>query len=408
MPQPEYLSAKEAAESLGISLATLYAYVSRGLIRSEALGQSRARRYRRQDVEQLKQKKELRDDPTKATEGALNWGMPLLESGLSLIDQGRLYYRGHEVTTLAAERSLEEVASLLWVGHFEAPLAPLPTGVPSERYRAMAKELVGATPLDRMQVLLPVVAMEDASAYDLRPGAVALTGGRILRVLAMALTASDDPARPVIEQLLSAWRPQHPRAGFLLKAALVLAADHEFNVSAFTARCVASAGSTPYAAVGAGLGALQGAKHGGHCGRVEALFDETGSPERARDVLAARLRRGEGTPGFGHPLYPHGDPRGRALRDWLVDACPESEDLELALAIQAVALELLGDHPTIDFALVTLARLLRLPEGAALALFALGRTIGWIGHAIEQYQLDRIIRPRARYVGPLAEQTHTF
>jgi hypothetical protein len=194
--------------------------------------------------------------------------------------------------------------------------------------------------------------------------------------------------------------PHNPAAASLLRAALVLCADHELNVSAFTARCVASANATPYAVVIAGLAALQGAKHGGYTDQVEAFLSEVATPERASTVITHRLKRGERVPGFGHPLYPDGDPRAKALFTLTMKACPKDTAIALGKAVATQVQRTIGQQPTIDFALAILASALHLPPGSALALFALGRTIGWIGHAIEQYQLDQLIRPRARYVGP--------
>ena len=182
-----------------------------------------------------------------------------------------------------------------------------------------------------------------------------------------------------------------------------LGADHELNLSTFTARCVASARSTPYAVVGAGLAALQSARHGGTCERIEALFDEAGSPARVEAVVGARLRRGELLPGFGHPLYPTptGDPRAPILLDQVRAARGATRGALLARALAARVHELVDVRPTIDFAMVALRRALDLPPGAAVALIAIGRSVGWIAHAIEQYQDERMIRPRARYIGPM-------
>ena len=116
-----------------------------------------------------------------------------------------------------------------------------------------------------------------------------------------------------------------------------------------------------------------------------------------RAAFAERLRRGELIEGFGHPLYPGGDPRATLLLGMLPKGKPAAFARELAAAAKAV----IGEAPTVDFALVALARALGLPSGAALTLFAIGRTIGWIGHAIEQYQSNTMIRPRARYVGAM-------
>ena len=131
------------------------------------------------------------------------------------------------------------------------------------------------------------------------------------------------------------------------------------------------------------------------------MSPEAGTAAHAREAIAAWLKRGEGLPGFGHPLYPDGDPRARALLGMLGQALPRARDLALANGLVEIARELVGDYPTIDFALVAAARALKLPQGTALALFALGRTAGWIAHAIEQYQAEPMIRPRARYVGQM-------
>jgi citrate synthase len=116
-------------------------------------------------------------------------------------------------------------------------------------------------------------------------------------------------------------------------------------------------------------------------------------------VISGRLRRGERIPGFGHSLYPEGDPRGAGLLRLVAEANPESLAVTLSEAVAWEVLRLLGGRPTVDFALATVGRALGLPAGGAVALFGLGRTVGWIGHAIEQYESDSLIRPRARYVG---------
>src|SRR5438270_5290786 len=110
-----YLTAHEAAQALGVSKATLYAYTSRGQLHSEAVsGRTRERRYYREDIERLRERKEARRDPAKAAARGLHWDSPVLESGITLIQDGKLYYRGQDVLKLAQERTLEEVAELLW------------------------------------------------------------------------------------------------------------------------------------------------------------------------------------------------------------------------------------------------------------------------------------------------------
>jgi citrate synthase len=215
----------------------------------------------------------------------------------------------------------------------------------------------------------------------------------------MANAAAGERARGIAETLGLGWSPHDPGAKALLDSALVLCADHELPVSTFVARCVASSEATPYAVVVSGLSAVGGVKHGGHLELVEAFLREVAAVEDARKVMAGRLRRGEQIPGFGHSLYPGGDPRGAELLRLTSAAYPDSPAVELCRAVADEGLELIGERPTVDFGLVTLARALGLPPGGAVALFALGRTVGWIGHAIEQYEGGSLIRPRARYVG---------
>ena len=394
MGEERYLGARRAAEELGVSLGTLYAYVSRGMIRSEATG-GRERRYRAEDVRRLKERKQRRRDPDRVVEGALHWGTPVMESAITLIEDDRLYYRGRDAVALAAGSSIEEVAALIWTGDPARSAELFPPDVPEIPPRIRAALGSGLPPIEAFQVLLSLAGAGDPAAYDLRPAAVARTGARILRL--MAGVAAGGAAQGVAGTLARGWSAHD--AGDLLDSALVLCADHELPVSTFVARCVASSEATPYAVVVAGLSAMGGVKHGGQVELVEVFLREVEVSGGAREAIAGRLRRGERIPGFGHSLYPGGDPRGAELLRLVTAAYPSSPDVARCTAVAEEALDLLGERPTVDFGLVALARALGLPPGGALALFALGRTVGWIGHAIEQYQSGSLIRPRARYVG---------
>jgi citrate synthase len=396
MGEERYLGARRAAEELGVSLATLYAYVSRGMIRSEAAG-GRKRRYRAEDVRRLKERKERRRDPDRVVDGALHWGTPVLESAITLIEEGRLYYRGRDAVALAAGSAVEEVAALIWTGDPGRAPELFPLKVPELPPSVGVALGNGLPPVEAFQVLLALAGAEDPAAYDLRAGAVARTGARILRL--MASVASGEAAPGVAETLGRGWCPDDREAEALLDAALVLCADHELPVSTFVARCVASSETTPYAVVVAGLSAMGGVKHGGQVELVEAFLREVEAAGSGREAIAGRLRRGERIPGFGHSLYPGGDPRGAELLRLTTAAYPDSPSVALCVAVVEEAGGLMDERPTVDFGIVTLARALGLPPGGAVALFALGRTVGWIGHAIEQYEGGSLIRPRARYVG---------
>ena len=390
-----WLSAAEAARALDITRATLYAYVSRGLIRSESgTGRSRERRYSRDDVERMRRRAEERRDPDKVASHALQWGMPVLESAITLIADETLYYRGHDAVALARDASLESVASLIWTGQLAGGR---PEVSPPAVGRVAAPKSVPF--IVRAEATLALASAADHQAFDLRPDAVARTGWRILDLLVGVEVSRGRGAIDVA--LARGWRLR-TGAEDVIRAALILCADHELNVSAFTARCVASAASNPYAVVTAGLAALEGAKHGGSTARVEATLAAMRRERSLRAALGDGLRRGERVGGFGHPLYRRGDPRAAALLDMLERRYPKSPELRYARDFARAATAVTGEHPNVDFALGAASRVLGLPPGSGLTLFAIGRTIGWIGHAIEQYAMDQIIRPRAKYVGVVA------
>ncbi len=405
-PSKRYLSAKEAAKLLDISVATLYAYVSRGLIRSEQTAEGkRQKRYYAEDIEKLVARKDGRRNPETLAKDALHWGAPVMDSAITLIESEQVYYRGYAVDQLARDSSVEDVAALIWLDDISKSktLFDLDVYVSAQRYETMLlhMEIDGAelTPLQEFMTFLPSAAADDNLAYDLRSQTVAVTGARIMRLMA-SIAAGDVPQNLTIPQMLQqGWCKNDERAIPVLNAALIVTADHELNASSFAARVVASAGSTPYAAVSAGLAALQGVKHGGYTERVEALFNEASNPKALQAIMQKRLRRGETIPGFGHRLYAGYDPRAKVLFAILEEHYQASPDFQFIKQAIDAAHNLIGEFPTIDTILVAVAHVLKLPAGSALALFALGRTMGWIGHAIEQYETDRLIRPRARYTG---------
>jgi citrate synthase len=394
-----YLSARDAASLLGVTAASLYAYVSRGRIHAETDPRNpRKSRYLTADIERLRDQAQARLHPDIAARKSLSWGIPILESALTLIDDGRLYYRGRDALQLATTSRFEEVVRLLWSWDAERKIPEM------ENQRACRNAVAHVRPLpvmERLQAILPFAAADDPAAFDLRPETVGITGWRILHLLtaAVTLTAGEGSAS-IAARLARGWNVRAAQKCRLLEMALILCADHELNVSAFAARVVASTGSSPYDVVGAGLAALRGPRHGGYTARIETFLDEAGSPARVRRTMSDRLRRGESVPGFGHPLYPDGDPRARLLFDRLEKEWSGSAATAYLRASVDAGGTLLGEYPTLDFGLVLLRRALKLPRGSALVLFALGRTAGWIAHAMEQYAVKSLMRPRAAYIGP--------
>lgn len=400
-----FLSGAEAAALLGIKRATLYAYASRGLVRSEpGEGTGRARRYSREDVEKLKARHDARAGHGPVAAGALRWGEPVLESALTAIDAGGPRYRGHAATELARTTTFEGAAELLWTGtlpvtqpRWEAAGLGLKIG----SLAAMLPE--EAPPLVTLQLAVPALGAAEPGRRE-----VSAARGLVLRMAALAGAGSDaSRARAAIAEtsvaralLVSLGVRASERAVRAMDAALVLCADHELNASAFAVRVAASAGADVFACVSAGLATLSGPKHGGAVDRVEALIAEVERPERAAAVVKDRARRGEDVPGFGHPLYPAGDPRAAALLAIARDLAPRSRTVQTVEALVAVMAAAKRDAPTLDVGLAAVGAALGLAPRTAVAMFAVGRAAGWVAHAFEQAAAGFLLRPRARYVGP--------
>src|SRR5690348_16687567 len=223
--EPRYWLAAKAAAALGVSRATLYAYTSRGQLRSEPVpGRARERRYFREDIERLQERKDARRDPAKAAARGLHWGSPVLDSSITLIQDGALYYRGRDALQLAETAALEQIAARLWEEPSESVLLP---SAPARRQLAKLGG-IAPDPLTRLQMALPLAAASDPAAHDLRPAAVRKTGARILRLFA-AVIAGGESTLPVHEVLAAAWAPKQPAVAPALRTALVLCADHELN-----------------------------------------------------------------------------------------------------------------------------------------------------------------------------------
>ena len=367
-------------ERLGVRAQTLYAYVSRGQIHAEPdPGDPRRSRYRGADIHALAVRKARGRKAANVAEGAIAWGEPVLTSSISTVVDGRLYYRGKDAVALAASETFEGVARLLrgddGVARRHAQ-RPAPPDEPRMRDRAFAA--------------LARRAAQDRPASGRSSTDLAIEGATLLDILADAVIGAPRSG-PIHERLGRAWGCGHAGCD-LIRRTLVLLADHELNASTFAARVAASTGASLAAACLAGLATLSGPLHGGMPDRVRRLAAEARSIG-PKEAIAARLAHWPSTPGFGHPLYPLGDPRARAL---LQGFEPSPEIGDLVRAAEGVT----GESANVDFALVALAEALDLPDDAPFVLFAVARCAGWTAHAIEQIGTGALIRPRARYAGP--------
>jgi citrate synthase len=400
----DLLTARETCRLLGISQATLYAYVSRGLLESRPGPDHRTRLYPRLDVERLAQRKQVGRSAAAAAAHSLDRGLPVLETRISLIRPDGPYYRGR--SAIAAVRdgaTLEDAASLLWDCGEHDPFAALGGGDWPAHVAAIAAD-ISLPPLERAMAAIPLLALGTRGVLNSTARARHEVAATLLRQNAALLVGRPPSAGPTHALLGEVWKPGDTGFADLVRAALVLCADHELNVSAFTARVVASTGAHLHATVCAGLAALSGPRHGGATARAYALIKDsltTDARDAAspRDFIEARLQRGDDLPGFGHALYPHGDPRAAELlvrlRAQHADA-PAMRELD---AIVTATEDVSGQHPNIDFMLAAICHANALPAMPALVMFAAGRLAGWLAHALEQQAEGKLIRPRARYTG---------
>ena len=409
----DYLTAAEAARRLGVKPATLYAYVSRGVLCRVRAPDGRTSLFGAEEVEQLARRGRPRRPAGVAD--------ITVESAITEITGDSLRFRGLDATRLAVSRTFEEVAELLWTGEFPSgrasgrePWRARPAALAAGR-AAQAALPAGTLPLERLQVIVPAMAATDPLRLQLDRPAVIAAGQNIIAGMVDCLpgdvtSAAGEPVAGRLWSRLCAGNepgngPGHgqgrPAPGLMraLSAALVLLADHELAASTLAARAAASVRADPYAVVGTGLGAMSGALHGGASLGAETLMAAARGPEDVPRVVAELLRRGEKVPGFGHFVYRGGDPRAILLLDLVRRAAPKSRQLAVADAVFAEVRHKSLPEPNIDFAIATLVRVAGMVRGAGEAIFAVAGTAGWIAHALEAYSGPGPLRPRAVYTG---------
>jgi citrate synthase len=459
----EWIGAAEAAQRLGIKQATLYAYVSRGVLGRRREADGRASMFDADEVGELARK----GRPRRAGGGGM--AELVIESALTEITSTTQRYRGYDATDLALRCSFEDVAMLLWTGSLPAGgtgpagvgtgLAGVGTGLADgsgSDWQATAEALAagraaqgalpaGTLPLERLQVIVPALAATDQFRLHLDLPAVVQAGKALVAGMAGALpdasaglsgsvspgpgssdsfgSSSPDSgsagssgsgslrARPGGPEMAVAARlapklcagPIPPGLVRVLNAALVLVADHELAASTLAARVAASMRADPYAVVATGLGAMGGALHGGAALGAELMLGSASSPADAPRVVGDLLRRGEKLPGFGHFVYKEGDPRANLLVRLVAELAPDAPQLAIAQAVTDEARRRALPEPNIEFALAVLAGVAGMIRGSGEAIFATGRTAGWLAHALEEYERNIPIRPRSIYTGPTAE-----
>ncbi len=351
--------------------------------------------------------------------------MTVLESAISSIDASGLRYRGFPVEELAASATFEEVAWLLLTGspaskgELAGAQAELHAGaaVPSLVWQALAALPTETPPMARMQAALPLLAL---TVPELREGADVPELQRALRLLGAFPVLAGSAARgmPVDFPLLAAagagtairfltqarGEPVSAADARALEQVFILYADHELNASTFTGRVAASTRADLVSAVLAALCALRGPLHGGVDRYVRSML-AAAEQEGAESVVDRYLKAGSLLPGFGHAVYRGVDPRGVIMRDLarrLAPAAGLTGLLELTEAIERSATRRGIPAFNVDLFTVVVYRALGIPDALSTLVFATARLAGWCAHILEQYADNRLIRPRAAYIGPPA------
>jgi len=384
------LDAAEAAARLGVKRQTLYAYVSRGLLRSRPAANGRGSVFDAAEVDALLRRSRAgRESAQELT----------IATAVSSIVDGELRYRGHLVPELARTMPFEAVAALLWTGE---PTTWAWTANPAARAAVAAVGQVtppGARHLDRIRLATDVAAVTDPLRFELAAASVMACGRSLVAVLVEALEVRGRRRRPpplvlpgrrddvaIASRLWPHLSERAPTEAAVraLNGALVLCADHELATSTFAVRVAASTRANPYAAVGAGLGALDGPLHGTVSELVCGLLADA-ERDGVESAVVRRLRHGDRLPGFGHAIYSDGDPRAVALLDLVQEAGFDAARLDVAAAVLDAVVDRAGVEPNVDFALGAMAFAGGMSADAGEAVFAIGRCAGWLAHAMEEY-----------------------
>jgi citrate synthase len=388
------LGAEAAAERLGVKTATLYAYVSRGVLTRRRAPDGRSV-FDPAEIERLARRGRPRG-PRPSSE-------LIVESAITSLGDDRPYYRGRDAVELAAAWEFERVARLLWTGSDDDtgddPWRAAADAVAAGR-AAQSGLPADVLPLERLQVITPALAAVDPLRLNRDPSAVVLLGQSLIAGMVDCLPG-DSTADGIAGRLWDKLTPggEAPDLADALRAALVLLADHELAASTLAARVAASVRADPYGVVSTGLGVVGGPLHGGASLSAEAMLAEANGAGEAQHAVGRRLRRGDRIPGLGHTVYKATDRRATALMERIRAAAPEHPRLVVAEAILAESRRRRLPEANVEFALAALVSVAGMVPGAGEAIFAIARTAGWLAHAMEEYTQARPMRLRAIYGG---------
>jgi citrate synthase len=355
------------------------------------------------------------------------------ESSICYIDgnKGVLSYRGYNIHTLAAHASFEETAYLLWYGSLpnRGQLLDLRARLSEERHLPDAvvgflDSLPNAAPMDVLRTAVSMLSHYDPDAQDMSDAANQRKAIRLTSQIAMLVAyfhrlrngrrpVEADPEASHAAAFLEMLNGQAPgpNAERAMDVALVLHADHELNASTFAARVAAATLTDIHSAIVSAIGTLKGPLHGGANAEVMKMLLEIGDTaglDRAEAVIRAKLARKEKVAGFGHRVYRTEDPRAmhlRRLSKALGEKAGQPQWYAMTERIEQVVKAEKGLYANVDLYSASMFYALGLPVDLYTPIFAVSRVSGWTAHVLEQYANNRLIRPRADYIGPAYPQT---
>jgi citrate synthase len=389
-----YMTAEEAAQALGVNVATIYAYVTRKILRAYRPPGVRSSKYWRVDVERIR---------SKAPPAGRDADPLVSQTQITAITESGPFYRGRSAVELAETETIEAVAALLWRAD-ESAVFPDQAPKSSRLIERFWRSAEGLTSVDKALAVFPLIERENPRAYDLSPAGFARTGGEAMRWYATILVGAERPTAEPLHVVVARGARNQEAMQDIARRLLVLSADHELDPTTYAVRALANVGINPYRFLLTGLMASAGRRLPfSQPDSVNRFMDDLGRADDPKDAVVARLRVGETIPGFGSDLYPKGDPRAAALLKAMSDSLYDDPDLQRLNKAIEVMRELTGLEPALGLVNNLVGRKLgaNAQDGNRLRL---GRMAGWIAHAMEQYLENEMVRPHAAYVGLLPSQ----
>ncbi len=388
---PGLIDANEAAARLGVKKSTLYAYVSRGQLSRQRAVDGKHSMFDPDEIDAFS--KGRRRDRQGEVSAAI-------ASGITRVEPGAFGFRGRPIGDYL-DLPFETVAEAIW----QVETQPW-TLNPDTQQRCTAAQSVfpdDALAIDRLRTAVAIAASCDPLRFDLKTHAVAAAGQQLILAMIESLPAQSSP-KPNARVAQRLWARLGPATATkaqqkALNTALVVLADHGLAASTFAGRVAASVRADPYSVVAAGLGALGGRLHGAASSDVHRLFDRAEQLGSGTKAVGEILRRGDRVPGFGHTVYRTGDPRFPVLFEQALATTRSTRRIALITEIHDAVTKRAPVLPNIDYALGTLTYLSGMPDGSGEAIFAVSRSVGWLAHALEEYDEAPLrFRPQARYV----------